>query len=424
VASFAEGNHDLLLATTVIENGVDIPTVNTIIIQNAQAFGMSTLYQLRGRVGRSDLQAFAYFFHKNDFITEQSAQRLQAMADLHELGSGFDVANRDLEIRGAGSLLGTEQSGMAARVGFDLYMRMLKKSMRQLRGLDLPVVPRSNVLLPGGEGSIEWVDSTIKNGDDAAGSYLIPESYMEDEKERSKEESLARLAESTQRLVEITNSWKDAYGAIPPEIQNSLKALHLHTCLRQLGIDVVGLERGTGTCILRSPGLRPRHWAMICSKLPRGAPPKGLDVVFPARFSFSEDDTEITGGKRVDLQELLTNPRYGDDDEEWDALDEEEVEAMKQISSAQNIRRLSEIDVNNYPRLVVKGLGKSAKKGSRVDALLKVLLPPSKVVFQKQQRDKEKAKVAAELREKRELIAKQKKEQEKLSSRRMGYQSY
>ena len=115
VASFAEGNHDVLLATTVIEDGVDILRVNTIIIQNAQAFGMSTLYQLRGRVGRSDLQAFAYFLHRNDF-KEQSAMRLRAMANLHELGSGFTVANRNLEIRGAGSLLGTEQSGMAVRV--------------------------------------------------------------------------------------------------------------------------------------------------------------------------------------------------------------------------------------------------------------------------------------------------------------------
>ncbi|KAL7541115.1 hypothetical protein ACHAXR_011451 [Thalassiosira sp. AJA248-18] len=421
VAAFAEGNYDVLLATTVIENGVDIPRVNTIIIQNAQAFGMSTLYQLRGRVGRSDLQAYAYFFHKNDFITEQSAQRLQAMADLTELGSGFDVANRDLEIRGAGSLLGTEQSGMAARVGFDLYMRMLKKSMRQLRGLDLPVVPRSNVLLPGGEGSIEWVAGT--NGDaesSSSSSYLIPESYIENVKERLKQESLVRLAESTQRLVEITTGWKDEFGAIPADLQNNLKALHLHACLRQLGIDVVGLDSSTGDCILRSPGLRPRHWAMICSQLPKGAPPKGLDVIFPARFSFSEDDTEITGGKRVDLQELLTNSNYSDDDEEWDALDEEEVEAMKEISSAANIKKLSEIETDNYPRLVVKKLGKTVKKGARVDSLLKVLLPPSKVVFHKQQKDKEKAKVAAELREKRELIAKQKKEQEKLSSRRVG----
>ena len=200
--------------------------------------------------------------------------------------------------------------------------------------------------------------------------------------------------------------------------QNNLKALHLHTCLRQLGIDVVGLDESNGDCILRSPGLRPRHWAMICSQLPKGAPPKGLDVVFPARFSFSDVDTEITGGKKLDLKELLNNPKYGDDDEEWDALDEEEVEAMKEISSAVNIKSLSEIEICNYPRFVVKKMGKSVKEGARVDALLKVLLPPSKVVFEKQQRDKEKAKVAAELREKRELIQKQKKEQERLSARR------
>jgi hypothetical protein len=204
-------------------------------------------------------------------------------------------------------------------------------------------------------------------------------------------------------------------------LQNNLKALHLHTCLRQLGIDVVGIDKSTGDCILRSPGLRPRHWAMICSQLPKGAPPKGLDVIFPARFTFSDDDTEITGGRKLDLEELLSNPKYSDDEEEWDALDEEEVEAMKEISSAVNIKSLSEIEVNNYPRFVVKHLGKTVKNGARVDALLKVLLPPSKVVYQKQQRDKEKAKVAAELREKRDLIAKQKKEHEK-SSRRMGYQ--
>jgi hypothetical protein len=160
---------------------------------------------------------------------------------------------------------------------------------------------------------------------------------------------------------------------------------------------------------------------MICSQLPKGAPPKGLDVIFPARFTFSDDDTEITGGRKLDLEELLSNPKYSDDEEEWDALDEEEVEAMKEISSAVNIKSLSEIEVNNYPRFVVKHLGKTVKNGARVDALLKVLLPPSKVVYQKQQRDKEKAKVAAELREKRDLIAKQKKEHEK-SSRRMGCQ--
>ena len=190
---------------------------------------------------------------------------------------------------------------------------------------------------------------------------------------------------------------------------------------RQLGIDVVGLNESTGDCILRSPGLRPRHWAMICSQLPKKAPPKGLDVVFPARFSFSNDDTEITGGKEINLKEILTNPKYSDDDEEWDALDEEDVEAMNHISSAFNINSLEEVDIEDFPRFVVKNMGSGVRQGSRVDALLKVLLPPSKVVFKKQESDKKKAKVAAELREKRELIAKQRKEQDKLESLRLGY---
>mmetsp|Transcript_24990 Transcript_24990/g.36953 ORF Transcript_24990/g.36953 Transcript_24990/m.36953 type:complete len:1110 (+) Transcript_24990:134-3463(+) len=413
VAEFAEGKYDVLLATTVIENGVDIPSVNTIIINNAQAFGMSTLYQLRGRVGRSNLQGYAYFMHKKDSITEQSAMRLQAMADLHELGSGFDVANRDLEIRGAGSLLGTEQSGMAAKVGFDLYMRMLKKSMRQLRGLDLPMVPRTNILLPGGEGSLE-IGVGASNG-----AFNIPKKLISDEQERYQEEGKARLAESTNQLVEITNSWKNNYGPLPVTLQRKLKTLHLHACTRTLGIDLVGfVENGDGTsdCVLRSPGLRPRHWINISASLSKKLPTKSLDAVFPARFAKSTEDIVMTGGEAISL-ELFDSKPSGDDEEEWDALDEEEVEAMKEISSAMFVENLDEIEIDEYPRFVVRNMNK-AKKGSRVDILLKLLLPASKVVYQKQLADKEKAKVAADLREKRELMKKQKKEQSAMAARR------
>ncbi len=421
VAAFAEGEYDVLLATTVIENGVDIPSVNTIIINNAQSFGMSTLYQLRGRVGRSSLQGFAYFFHKEDAITEQSAMRLQAMADLHELGSGFDVANRDLEIRGAGSLLGTEQSGMAAKVGFDLYMRMLKKSIRTLRGLDLPMVPRTNVLLPGNEGSLEIgksADGEVKH------AFKIPKKFIADDRERIQQEGAARLAESTAQLVEITNRWKDEYGPLPPRLQGKLKTLHLHACTRTLGIDLVGFvdnDDGTKDCVLRSPGLRPRHMLHIAQLLPRKVPTKGLDVIFPARFARTDEDVVITGGKKIDINSLQPRqPSAEADEEEWDALDDEEVEAMKEISSAMFLESIEEVDIEDYPRFVFRNIS-SIKKGSRVDALLKVLLPGSQVVHAKQTADKEKAKVAAELREKREAIKKQKKEQEAVSSRRMGY---
>jgi len=191
---------------TVIENGVDIPSVNTIIIQDAQNYGMSTLYQLRGRVGRSNLQGYAYFLHDEVSLTEQAVARLQAMAELHQLGSGFDVAARDLEIRGAGSLLGTEQSGMAERVGFDLYMRMLKKSIRQLKALDLPNVPRTNIMLsPHGEGGM----------DSSSSFFTIPATYIPDKTEREKQEGIARITESSAKLVDLTNEWKSRFGPLP-----------------------------------------------------------------------------------------------------------------------------------------------------------------------------------------------------------------
>jgi len=421
VAAFAEGNYDVLLATTVIENGVDIPTVNTIIIQNAQAFGMSTLYQLRGRVGRSNVQAYAYFLHKEDAITEQSALRLQAMADLHELGSGFDVANRDLEIRGAGSLLGTEQSGMAAKVGFDLYMRMLKKSVRKLRGLDLPQVPRTNVLLPYSEGSLEIAESS--NGV-VTHAFQIPKTYIKDDSERFMEEGIARLAESTGQLVEITNRWKDQYGPIPAPLQRKLKTLHLHACTRILGIDLVGFvktSKGTADCVLRSPGLRPRHWIHISKSLPKGIPTKGVDVVFPSRFTIMDEaEINVTGGKSIDVEQFQVE-NYEDEEDEWDALDQEEVEAMKEISSSMFVKSIGEVDIEDYPRFVVRNIHE-VKRGARIDILLRVLLPASKIVHEKEKSDKEKAKIATGLREKREIMKQQKKEQEKsLNNNRMGY---
>ena len=419
VEKFAEGEYQVLLATTVIENGVDIPTVNTIIIQNSQAFGISTLYQLRGRVGRSDKQAYAYLLHREESVTEQAAMRLQAIGELSELGSGFDVANRDLEIRGAGSLLGTEQSGMAAKVGFDLYMRMLKKSIRQLRGLDLPLVPRTNVLLPRNQGSME-VTKKMDDGEIVAQQFFrIPKKLISDDEDRKKQETAARLAESTAELVQLTNLWKDTYGPLPTTLQTKLKTMHLHACTRRLGIDLIGLiDQGDDRidCVMRSPGLRPRHLAEIIPLLPRGVLTKGVDAVFPARFTISGSEQEVIGGRKFDLEQLLTDPTLNDDAENWDALDEEEVEAMKEISSAYSVKDLDEIDIEQYPRFVIKDFGKGPKA---VDRILKVLLPSAKVVYEKQEADKDSAKVAAQLRERRAMLERKQVENEENEASRL-----
>lgn len=418
VSDFAEGNYDILLATTVIENGVDIPSVNTIIIQDSQNFGMSTLYQLRGRVGRSDLQGYCHFLYKEESITENAVMRLQALGELNELGSGFDVANRDLEIRGAGSLLGTEQSGMAEKVGFDLYMRMLKKSIRQLRGLDLPLVPRTNVMLTKGQGSMETRDKNDEGEIVIRSAFEIPESLIPEEDERIQEQTAARLAESSSKLVELTNQWKKKYGPLPASLQNRLKTLHLHACTRRLGIDVIGLmDNGDGRidCIMRSPGLRPRHLGIIIPLLPKGVPIRGMDVVFPPRFTKSGDEDEIVGGKRLDLQNLLEDPSLDDDADNWDALDQEEIEAMKEISSAYDIKSLDDIDIEMYPRFVLKDFGTGPKA---VDRLLKVLLPYAKVVYEQQEADKDSAKVEAELRERREMLQQRKKKNEAINAQK------
>lgn len=334
------------------------------------------------------------------------------------LNNPFGILVNFAEIRGAGSLLGTEQSGMAAKVGFDLYMRMLKKSIRQLRGLDLPLVLRTNIILPGSEGSIE-----ISGPEGTSFAFKIPDDYIPDEGTRIREETATRLAESTTSLVALTNRWKDTYGPLPAVLQAKMKTMHLHACMRRLGIDLVGmLDRGDGKldCVLRSPGFRPRHWAQICPSLPKGVPTKNLNVVFPARFTMTGEDEEFAGGQKLNLKALVSDSSLDEDAEEWDALDQEEVEAMKEISSALGVKSLDDVDIEMYPRFLVHNFGE-VPEGQRVDALLKLLLPSAKVVFEKQEEDKGKARVAAELREKREMIKKNTKDQDRDDMLRLGY---
>jgi hypothetical protein len=151
--------------------------------------------------------------------------------------------------------------------------------------------------------------------------------------------------------------------------------------------------------------------------LPKGVAPKGLDVAFPARFTMSGDDEEVEGGKKVDLKSLLEDPSLDEDSDRWDSMDEEEVEAMKEISSAYNIKKMSEIDLELHPRFVVKNFGSGPKAA---DKLLKVLLPIARTVFIKQEEEKENAKQAVELRDKRQLLAQRKKKGDEKDTRKFG----
>ena len=135
IKSFIDGDFDVLVCTTIIESGVDMPRVNTIIVEDADRLGLAQLYQIRGRVGRSERQAYAYISYRPDrIINEEASKRLAAIRDYTELGSGFKIALRDLEVRGAGNLLGVEQHGHMESIGYELYCKMLEESVSNLKG--------------------------------------------------------------------------------------------------------------------------------------------------------------------------------------------------------------------------------------------------------------------------------------------------
>src|SRR5919205_423052 len=147
--AFINREYDLLLATTIIENGIDIPACNTILINHAERFGLSQLYQLRGRVGRSDRLAFCYLLVPSDkILTSDARKRLAAIQEFSDLGAGFRIAAKDLEIRGAGNILGGEQSGQIAAVGFEMYTKLLEETIRELRGEAVDEAPSVNIDLP------------------------------------------------------------------------------------------------------------------------------------------------------------------------------------------------------------------------------------------------------------------------------------
>lgn len=226
MVEFGAGDYDVLLCTTIIESGLDLPNVNTIIINNANQFGLAQLYQLRGRVGRSANRAFAYFLYdRNRAISEPAQKRLAAIFEAAELGSGFQIALRDLEIRGAGNLLGAEQSGHIAAVGFDLFSRLVGEAVESLRGgLEggdasggpaLPPAPR--VELPV--------------------SASIPDRYVDDMETRlAIYERIAQI-DSPRGVAEMEEELRDRFGEPPPLVQNLLGVSLLKAVGRQAGVE-------------------------------------------------------------------------------------------------------------------------------------------------------------------------------------------
>ena len=197
---FIEGEYDVLVTTTIIETGVDIPSVNTLFIENADHMGLSQLYQLRGRVGRTNRIAYAYLMYQPDkVLTEVSEKRLQAMRDFTELGSGFKIAMRDLSIRGAGNLLGKQQHGFIDSVGFDLYSQLLSEAVLKKQGKEV----KSD------EETVE-IDLQI--------DAYIPASYIQDERQKIEMYKRIRSIDSVEAYEELLDDFIDRFGDFPDEV--------------------------------------------------------------------------------------------------------------------------------------------------------------------------------------------------------------
>lgn len=220
MVDFINGRYDVLVSTSIIESGLDMPNVNTIIINRADTMGLSQLYQLKGRVGRSDRQAYAYLFYpKNAPITEDAQKRLQVIAEYTDIGSGFKIAMKDLEIRGSGNILGREQSGNIMDVGFDLYCQLLEDTVRKLKGEKPVHIFRTPV----------YVKTDI----------FIPDSYIADEKQKIEFYKRYEACETLDELNKLTREMIDRFGQPPKEVVSLIAMEEVRTLASQLYIDEI-----------------------------------------------------------------------------------------------------------------------------------------------------------------------------------------
>ena len=221
---FLHGEYDVLLCSTIIETGMDISNVNTLIVYDADRLGLAQLYQLRGRVGRSNRVAYAYFTYRKDKVLGEDAEkRLQAIKEFTELGSGFKIAMRDLEIRGAGNLLGPEQHGFIASVGFELYCRLLDESIRELKG---EVVARPP-------------DPVIDLNVDA----YISEEYISDSQQKVEIYKKVAATSSLSEVDELEEEIRDRFGEPPQSVYNLLSVARVKILARHVGVGSISMER-------------------------------------------------------------------------------------------------------------------------------------------------------------------------------------
>lgn len=254
MATFVAGAYDIFVCTTIIESGLDIPNCNTIIIEGADRFGLSQLYQLRGRVGRFKRQAYCYLLlHRHSALVDQARKRLSSMRQYNQLGAGFRIAMRDLELRGAGHLLGDKQSGFIAGVGFDLYCQLLRQSIARLKGDPVAARLRAQVQLDFvrlGESLTEAPPQNasdfgvLKNEESSSQSCPpieanIPTRYIDEAQLRMELYRKLARAETSKELSELEAASTDRFGKLPKPVQALFRCTHIRVLAEEKGFERV-----------------------------------------------------------------------------------------------------------------------------------------------------------------------------------------
>ncbi len=274
--SFWHGDLDILVCTSIVESGLDFPNANTLIVDQAQMFGLGQLYQLRGRVGRSERQAYAYFVvPKLDAIPEDAKKRLRVILDMDFLGAGFQIALEDLRLRGAGNILGEAQSGQIAKVGLDLFMEMLAEEVARLKGEDLSTIrdPEINFVFPA----------------------HIPEDYIAEPNERLKYYRSLSAAKTADGVQEIAEELRDRFGPLQPALNNFVSMLELKRVLAALAARQADLFPGRAVCKWDSSGrgLNPDivlPWLQKRDTWAKLLPDNGLELRLPHNTSTDKSD--------------------------------------------------------------------------------------------------------------------------------------
>jgi transcription-repair coupling factor (superfamily II helicase) len=275
--TFSAAEFDILVCTTIIESGLDIPRVNTILIEDAQRFGLGQLYQLRGRVGRAGIQAHAWLLYpKKNQLTDAARQRLRAIQEFAQLGSGYQLAVRDMEIRGSGDILGTEQSGQMEAIGFDLYAEMLEEAIREIKGQEIPKVEDTQI--------------------DLSLTAFIPADYIGDLDQKMSAYRSVASANTPEELQQIQADWCDRYGPIPLPAKQLIRIVELKQIAKQIGFSRIKPENKQHI-VLETPMEEPA-WNLLKANLPEH---------LQSRFVYSKGKVTIRGMAVLTAEKQLDN---------------------------------------------------------------------------------------------------------------------